>query len=233
VFADDAKLFRHVLSVNDCDTLQGGINTLHNWTKDWLLKLNVNKCKVVSFGKNVDNSYVYELIENNQSLHLARTDQITDLGILFDERLTFKEHINDKVNKAYFMLGIIKRNFIYLAVTIFTLLYKGMVGSLIDYCSSVWEPYKKGDIEMLESVQKRATKILSQHRHLSYTDRLTVYKLPTLHYTWRHDRGVQNNYWKIRGSSRAFQFAIRIDSIRCANLFESIRFVKKIGLSIH
>ena len=32
---------------------------------------------------------------------------------------------------------------------------------------------------------------------------------------------------------RAFQFAIRIDSIRYANRFESIRFVKKIGLSIH
>jgi len=30
-----------------------------------------------------------------------------------------------------------------------------------------------------------------------------------------------------------FQFAIRIDSIRYANRFESIRFVKKIGLSIH
>jgi len=72
VFVDDAKLFRHVLNVNDCDTLQGGITTLHNWTKDWLLKLNVNKCKVVSFGRNVDNSYMYELIENNQSLHLAR-----------------------------------------------------------------------------------------------------------------------------------------------------------------
>jgi len=32
VFADDAKLFSHVLNVNDCDTLglQGGITTLHN-----------------------------------------------------------------------------------------------------------------------------------------------------------------------------------------------------------
>jgi len=38
--------------------------------------------------------------------------------------------------------------------------------------------------------------------------------------------------------TRVFQFAIRIDSIRFdsiryANRFESIRFVKKIGLSIH
>ena len=33
--------------------------------------------------------------------------------------------------------------------------------------------------------------------------------------------------------AKAFQFAIRIDSIRYANRFESIRLVKKIGLSIH
>jgi len=63
--------------------------------------------------------------------------EITDLGILFDERLTFREHIKEKVNKAYSMLGIIKRNFTYLTVTSFTLLYKGMVRSDIDYCSSV------------------------------------------------------------------------------------------------
>jgi len=41
------------------------------------------------------------------------------------------------------MLGIIKRNFNYLTVTSFTLLYKAMVRSHIDYCSSVWAPYKK------------------------------------------------------------------------------------------
>ena len=32
--------------------------------------------------------------------------------------------------------------------------------SQLDYCSSVWSPYRKGDIEALEKVQKKATKIL-------------------------------------------------------------------------
>ena len=93
------------------------------------------------------------------------------------------------------MLGIVKRNFSYLTVTSFTLLYKAMVRSHIDYCSSVWAPYKKGDIEMLERVQKRATKISSQHRYLSYTDHLKVYKLPTLHY--RQIRGNIIEVYKI------------------------------------
>jgi len=48
---------------------------------------------------------------------------------------------------------------------------------------------------MLKRVQKRATKILSQHRHLTYTDRLIVYKLPTLHY--RQIRGDMIEVYKI------------------------------------
>ena len=58
------------------------------------------------------------------------------------------------------MLGIIKRNFKYLTIDSLVLLYKSMVRSHLDYSSSVWAPYRKGDIEALEKVQKRATKIL-------------------------------------------------------------------------
>jgi len=43
---------------------------------------------------------------------------------------------------------------------------------------------------------------------------------------------LRSRYRLIGLAGRAFQFAIRIDSIRYANLFESIRFVKKLGLSI-
>jgi len=50
-----------------------------------------------------------------------------DLGILFDEKLTFKEHIQEKVSTAYMMLGIIKRNFKYLTTDSLVLLYKSMV----------------------------------------------------------------------------------------------------------
>jgi len=44
------------------------------------------------------------------------------------------------------MLGIIRRNFKYLTIPTFILIYKSMVRSHLDYCCSVWAPYKKGDI---------------------------------------------------------------------------------------
>ena len=77
------------------------------------------------------------------------------------------------------MLGIIKRNFRHLTITTFTLIYKTMVRSHLDYCCSLWEPYKKVDIEALEKVQKRATKFLPALRHLTYPDPLKACKLTT------------------------------------------------------
>ena len=45
-----------------------------------------------------------------------------------------------------------------------------MVKSQLDYCSSVWSPYRKGDIEALEKVQKKATNILPQFKNQKYED---------------------------------------------------------------
>ena len=73
------------------------------------------------------------------------------------------------VNKAYSIsgiiksilciLGIIKRNFIHLDINSFVLLYKAMVRPHLEYANSVWCPHKKGDIEIIEKVQKSATKL--------------------------------------------------------------------------
>ena len=80
------------------------------------------------------------------------------------------------------MVGVIKRNFKYLSKSSFVLVYKSLVRCHLDYCNSVWTPYRKSDIETLEKVQKKATKILPKIKHLNYSDRLRVCNLPTLHY---------------------------------------------------
>ena len=57
-----------------------------------------------------------------------------------------------------------------------------MVRSHLDYCSSVWASYRKGDIEIFEKVQKKATKIPLTLKHLSYNERLKACNMTTLHY---------------------------------------------------
>ena len=196
VFADDAKFFKHILTLDDNKSLQNALDVLQNWSKNWLLKLNIKKCKVVSFGRVVDKSYMYSVCDdNNHMIPLERGNTMVDLGVTFDEKLSFREHIHAKINKAYMMLGIIKRNFKYLTVRTFVLIYNSMVRSHLDYCSSVWPPYKKGDIEALEKVQKRATKILPSLKKLPYSERLKICRIPTLHY--RRIRGDMIETFKI------------------------------------
>jgi len=87
--------------------------------------------------------YLGVVDENSQLMESERQDKIKHLEVWFDERLTFKEHINEKINKAYLMLGVIKRNFRHLHVFTFVLLYKSMVRSHSDYCSSVYERWHR------------------------------------------------------------------------------------------
>jgi len=44
-----------------------------------------------------------------------------------------------------------------------------MVRPHLEYANAVWCPYKKGDIEIIEKVQKRATKLIISLKHLSYS----------------------------------------------------------------
>ena len=67
LFADDAKLFRHIDDPDDNCSLQKGIDALLSWSQHWLLKVNISKCNVVSFGRSVDKSYMYSVSHNNQT----------------------------------------------------------------------------------------------------------------------------------------------------------------------
>ena len=52
------------------------------------------------------------------------------------------------------MIGLIKRNFIHMDSRTFVMLYKALVHPHVEYANSVWSPYKRGDIEATEKVQK-------------------------------------------------------------------------------
>ena len=42
----------------------------------------------------------------------------------------------------------------------------------MEYCIQVWRPYLKQDMEKLENVQRRATKMIQSYKYLIYEERL-------------------------------------------------------------
>ena len=59
-------------------------------------------------------------------------------------------------------------------------LYKSLVRPRLKYCIQAWFPYHKKDIEVLERVQKRVTKMVYGYGDLNYKDRLCLLELPSL-----------------------------------------------------
>ena len=97
--------------------------------------------------------------------------------------------MHEKINKAYMMLGLINRSFKHMSIPTFVALYKSMVRSHLDYCYPVWLRYRKGDIQALEKVQKRATKLIPALKNLPYKDRLKACNMSTLGKR-RYDRNL-------------------------------------------
>ena len=192
LFADDTKVFRQIQSEEDIVQLQADVNSLVNWSKTWLLRFHPDKCISMSFGTRQGNdNHIYEM----ENQHLAYSSCEKDLGVHIDDKLNFDKHINTIVNKANRILGIARKTFDHMDVNIFSSIFKGLVRPHLEYAAPVWSPHLVRQKELLENVQKRATKLVPGLSELSYPDRLRKLNLPTLAY--RRVRGDMIQVYKM------------------------------------
>ena len=116
------------------------------------MEFNTDKCKVVHAGKN-NRNFTYEM----QGQWLESSHSERDLGVIISNDLKTHSQCVKAKNKAEKMLGIIKRNVSYKSKEVVTKLYNSYVRPHLEYCIQAWNSYHKGDIDMLEKVQRRAT----------------------------------------------------------------------------
>jgi len=132
-------LSRKMLPVRTVLAMSKSLYVKQNHMGCRLLRLNIDKCKTVSYYlKHPPQDTQHHIIDGNTTHILEKLNSINDLGVIFNSNLTFKDHMAQKINKAYRVLGIIKRNFIHMDESSFILLYKSMVRPHLEYANSVW-----------------------------------------------------------------------------------------------
>ena len=183
----------YIDNVTDCATLQKDLDELEKWAETWNMRFHPNKCKVLRIGKN-QCTFKYSMKSENGRCELKEVISEKDLGITVDNALNFEEHCKALVSKANRMLMMIRRNFEYLDRDMFLQLYKSLVRSHLEYGMEIWSPKLKGNVQLVESVQRRATRMMPGMENLDYEDRLKKLKLPTLVY--RRHRGEMINVYK-------------------------------------
>lgn len=152
-YADDLKIY-HIISTSlDLLFFQSKLKDLEKWCIINKLHLNVSKCHSISFSRK-RNSLMHNYQLNN--MLLLRVTQITDLGIILDDKLSFKNHYEKIISKAKMLLGFIKRrakefNNVWVTKSLFC----ALVRPILEYACPIWDPHFQVHIDRIESIQKQ------------------------------------------------------------------------------
>ena len=164
LFADDTNL---LYSCNNIDTLVSTINSelskLASWFRSNKLSLNVKKTNYMMFG----NKIIPEIM---QPIHIDNIliDRVTStkfLGVIVDDKISWKDHIALLSLKISRGIGAINRIKHLVSPSILLLLYYTMVLAHLSYCCVVWGNACTSNLQCLRVLQKRSIRLLS---HAAY-----------------------------------------------------------------
>ncbi|GAB0179268.1 mitochondrial enolase superfamily member 1 [Grus japonensis] len=166
-FANDTKLCGVVNTLEGRDAIQRDLDRLERWACVNRSKFNKAKCKVLHVGQ-CNLKHNYRLGEE----WIESSPEEKDLGVLIDEKLNMGRQCALAAQKANRVLGCIKRSVTSRSREVILPLCSALVRPHLEYCIQLWGPQYRRDMELLERVQRRATKLIRGLEHLSYEDRL-------------------------------------------------------------
>ena len=94
------------------------------------------------------------------------------LGVSMNANMKVSEQCRIAASKGNQVLGMIRTNITYKENSLIVPLYKPIVRPHLEYSIQAWSPYLRKYIDMLDKIQRRATKLIPGVRDLRYEERL-------------------------------------------------------------
>ena len=170
LFADDTNLF---FSNKDPLKLIELINEEIPKFTQWLmvnkLTLNIDKTKLILFKPRQKRTSVQIRIKINNK-DIEQVKETVFLGVVLDEHVTWRSHINYTANKISKSIGIIRRSSFFLKKESLRILYFSMIYPYLQYCNLVWANTYQTTISRLSILQKRIIRIVNKSDFLAHTN---------------------------------------------------------------
>ena len=170
-FADDTRVGNHVDSEYEASQLQQDLDAVYQWTETNNMELNGDKFEHMHYSPSRQNVTAYHY-HSSSGTTITEKSHVKDLGVTMSNTGTFKKHIENMVSNARSQAAWILRTFATRDRMTMLTLWRSLVQCKLEYCSQLWNPSAKGDIQSIEMVQRSFLRKIHGIRHLTYWDQL-------------------------------------------------------------
>ena len=216
MYADDLKIYKQISCMSDSRLLQGDLDRLGKWCENNNMFLNVAKCHVLTFNK-IRNVFEYNYELENKVIN--RCNQVKDLGITFEQNLSFRAHLENITKSALKSFGFVMRQTKDFTNTkALKSLYFAFVRSKLEYAGIIWNPYYTCHKMCIENIQRKFLKYLSFKVYGNYPRRGTSQLVLLDQFQ------MVSLYCRRQQAATIFIINLLCNKIECPELLEKILF---------
>ena len=159
-YADDTTYSKKISDDQDIALAISDLNTIGHWIETAGFRLSVLKVKMMVISRKRYPPTPSIVISGHQ---VEQVSSFKLLCVTISEDLSWRQHILGLVSKTKRLLGFLYRVFDNCNRSCLSDLYKSIILSHLDYCSSVWDPYHKVHIQALERVQTFTARLVTSN----------------------------------------------------------------------
>ena len=145
------------------------------------LKLNPDKTEFIVFGAKDSHKWLSGSFPVNILVNcLSPADVVRNLGVLFDAKFCFTNHVNSVIKSCFISLRDLHRIRRFLSVDTSVVIANALVSSRLDYCNSLFRSLSSRNATRLQYVQNTLARFVtgtSKYTHITSTLR-TLHWLP-------------------------------------------------------
>jgi len=196
-YADDSTLIATIRKPSDRlgveASLQRDLLAISSWCDQWCMKLNPNKTKslVISRSRTVMPPHS-QLWLNGVPINECSSLEI--LGVKFDAKLTFEEHIRSVVKTTTRKIGLMRvARRVYNDVVVLRRCFFSFILPSLEYCSAVWRSSASSHLALLDRVVRNASHLCGVDELVSLPHRRDVAGLCMFYKIYHNHRHPLNS----------------------------------------